>query len=101
MSMREEFEAAYFAFYRIAPVYIVGFGIYADRHVDAAWWAWLASRAALVIELPEPSTPETFGVTKADDPDQYEALEARHGAQYAAISQCRRAIEATGVTVKA
>jgi len=109
MNMREEFEAAYCVKHECLTSLVAGLrrGNYYSyiggegTSLNAAWWAWQASRAALVIMLPEPSTPETFGVTQADDPEQYKALEARHGAQSAAISQCRRAIEAAGLKVKA
>jgi len=49
---------------------------YATDFTQGAWLGWQASRAAVVIELPEPATPETFGVTQANDPDQYEELKA-------------------------
>ena len=99
MNMREEFELWFFGEKGII-------GLYADNgrylpDAKLAWRAWQSSRASVVIELPEPATPERFGVTQANDPEQYEVLEARHGAQYAAISQCRRAIEAVGLKVKA
>lgn len=65
----------------------------------ALWTGWQASREALVIELPEPETPESFDVTEKDDPEEYAALECRAGAQYASIHKCRRAIEAAGLKV--
>ena len=98
MSMRKDFEAWFFGKKGITELGADN-NPYASSHAQAAWWAWQTSRNAVVIELPEPSTPEKFGVTQANDPDQYEALEARHGAQAAAISQCRRAIEAAGLKV--
>ena len=74
-------------------------GRYSLLIIQRDWWVWQASRAAVVIELPEPLTPEIFGVTQENDSEQYEALEARHGSQCAAISQCRRAIKAAGLKV--
>jgi len=100
MSMREEFEAWFFG-KKMTIKLRADKKTYDCTHARFAWKVWQASRAAVVIELPEPARPETFGVTQPNDPEQYKAMEARHGAQSAAISQCRRAIEATGVTVKA
>ena len=98
MNMREEFEAWFFGKKGITELGVDN-NPYASSHAQAAWWAWQSSRDAVVIELPEPAIPERFAVTQADDPEQYEALEARHGDQYPAISQCRRAIEAAGLKV--
>ena len=75
-------------------------GLYDAYWVEMVWWAWQASREALAVELPEPETPESYGVTRQDDPEEYEALEKRMGAQHSAIRKCRRAIEAAGVKVK-
>ena len=75
-------------------------GRYSLLIIQEGWGLWQASRAAVVIELPEPLTPETFGVTQPNDPEQYKAMEARHGAQCAAIDQCRKSIEAVGFKVK-
>ena len=97
MNMREDFEA----WATDSGLKLYGENGRYKPEIQCAWMAWQASRAAVVIDLPEPATPETFGVTQANDPEQYEALEARHGAQCAAISQCLRAIEAAGLKVKA
>ena len=72
---------------------------YGNRIVEGMWQAWQASREAVVVELPEPEPPESYGVTQQDDPEQYEALESRMGAQYSAIFKCKRAIEAQGLRV--
>lgn len=59
--VREEFEAACRKHAEDAGFdeYDYGFerssedsGCYADSHTQAAWWAWQASREALVIALP-------------------------------------------------
>ncbi|MEC4239129.1 hypothetical protein [Pseudomonas sp. DSV-1] len=73
---------------------------YESPYANGAWDGWKASREVLVIELPEPEAPESYGVTRADDSEQYEVLESRMGAQYSAIHKCRRAIESAGVKVK-
>ena len=99
MSMREAFEAWFFGKKGITELGADN-NPYASSHAQAAWWAWQASRDAIVIELPKPSFPKEVGVTQANDPEQYKALEARHGAQAAAIQKCRRAIEAAGLKVK-
>lgn len=76
-------------------------GMYDLYWVEMAWWAWQASRAALVIELPEPQPFEISAEESLDmEPEDYERLEARHGAQYSAYRKCRAAIEAAGVKVK-
>lgn len=67
--------------------------------IQDRWEVWQASREAVVVELPEPESPESYGVTQQDDPEQYEALESRMGAQYSAIFKCKRAIEAQGLKV--
>jgi len=56
-----------------------GKDMYADSGVQAAWWGWQASRAALVVELPE--RMDSAGCTHV-------------------IEQCRQAIESIGVRVK-
>ncbi|WP_346399941.1 hypothetical protein [Pseudomonas syringae] len=89
--MREEFEAACtkHAIEAGYPEHDHGFdrhsedrNCYSDTHTQAAWWAWQASREALVIELP----------------DQYKYADP--GEAVHAISDCRAAIEAAGVKVK-
>lgn len=65
------------------------------------WWSWQASRESVVVELPE---PEPFNVTTEEslemDPDEYDYLESRHGAQYSTYRKCREAVEAAGIKVK-
>lgn len=55
--MREEFEAAYLAKYDLKPQNWNGVA-YLHAHGNGAWWAWKASRAALVVELPKLSKVE-------------------------------------------
>jgi len=54
MSMREEFEAWFFGKKGITELGADN-NPYASSHAQAAWWAWQASRDAVVIELPEPA----------------------------------------------
>ena len=76
---------------------------YIDPMAQADWESfqkgWQASREVVVVELPEPESPESYGVTQTDDPEQYQVLESRMGAQYSAIFKCKRAIEAQGMKV--
>ena len=55
--MREEFEAAYLAKYDLKPQNWNGVA-YLHAHGNGAWWAWQASREALVFELPKLSKVE-------------------------------------------
>lgn len=57
---------------------------YEFRMTNLAWHAWQASRATLVVELPETSLTGSIGV-----------------AHKAVTRRCREAIEAAGVRVKA
>ncbi|WEA18641.1 hypothetical protein [Pseudomonas juntendi] len=103
--MRERFESAWRARYPgHGEIALKRSGLdpedYCNTRVKDAWWAWQASLAALVVELPEPEPPESYGVTQQNDPEQYEALESRMGAQYSAIFKCKRAIEAQGLKVE-
>ena len=93
--MREEFEAACVQHANDAgfPEYDYGFerssedgNCYLDSHTQAAWWAWQASRAALVIELP----PLKNSTSYYDGGDQHDEV----------LRRCRTAIEAAGVKVK-
>jgi hypothetical protein len=65
------------------------------------WIGWQASRESLVIELPE---PEPFEISAEEslemDPDEYEALEGRHGAQFQTWRKCKKSIESAGLKVK-
>ena len=58
-------------------------GGYRSFATHQAWWAWQASRAALVVELPEPmeANPDPLG-------------------ECAYAQRCRATIEAAGVRVK-
>lgn len=75
--------------------------IYGNRIVEGMWQSWQASRESLVIELPE---PEPFDISAEEslemDLDEYEALEARHGAQWQTFRKCKKAIEAQGLKVE-
>lgn len=63
-----------------------------------AWIFWQASRQAVVVELPE---PEPFDVDCDEslemEPEEYEALEAAHGARWSEHSRLKKAIEAQGL----
>lgn len=59
-------------------------GGYRSFATHQAWWAWQASRAALVVELPQGSEPGDF----------------THPAMVIEIDEVVSAIEATGVRVK-
>lgn len=58
---------------------------YAHGGMDIGWWAWQASRAALVVELPA-----------IDDPDCGQRVSFHLGAYK---GQCRQAIKAAGLKV--
>jgi hypothetical protein len=97
---REAFEASYasshdlpletFSQYRMGDTYRL-------PGIASHWRTWCAALDSVVVELPTPETPESYGVCEADDPEQYEQLEARSGAQYSAIFKCQKAIEAAGI----
>ncbi len=61
---------------------------YDSPYANGAWDGWQASRAALVIELPELHT-------MAPDDDR-----KWHGCRNSTIRTCARAIEAAGLKVK-
>ena len=88
LKMREEFEAAVLRDWPSANLNIcdVPFslraGQYVDECVQRAWWGWQASRAAVVIELPDPEIK--------DRPTCVEV----------AMDCCKEAIEAAGLQVK-
>jgi uncharacterized NAD-dependent epimerase/dehydratase family protein len=91
--MREEFEAAFVEemVFRCGEGYrssVLFFfvekepdGGYSHPIAHAGWWAWQASRAAVVVELPEHYC--------YDSP----------GEAYPVIQDCREAIEAVGLKV--
>ena len=91
--MREEFEVAYQAACLSRAVARFDPSVFAKDHCDdylsslvqSAWWGWQASRAALVIELPDYTSPYYGG-------DHFDEC------QYAA--DCEKAIEAAGLKVK-
>lgn len=86
--MREEFEAwardnAMLLFVKTAT------GKYSSEKTELAWQAWRASRAALVVELPDPHQTAK----------RYMADEAKF-AHKEGIDECRAALEAAGARVK-
>lgn len=103
--MREQFEAAFVEEqvrlcgegFRSSVLYMIEQNV---APVRMAWWAWQASREAVVVELPEPDLPEaSLDETVDMDSDEFRYLEARHGAQYRTYRKCREAIEAQGLKV--
>lgn len=85
--MREEFEA--WAVGQGLSMKKIITGVYRTGNTSLAWKAWKESRAALVIELPDP-----YQTAK-----RYMADEAKF-ANKEGIDECREAIEAAGVRVK-
>ncbi|MDF9616991.1 hypothetical protein P5705_05005 [Pseudomonas entomophila] len=70
---------------------------YVLAHMRAAW---IASREAVVVELPEPDLPEANLDEPVDrESEEFRYLEARHGAQCQTYRKCRAAIEAQGLKV--
>lgn len=88
--VRAEFEAWAIREYWLAECALARkkSGVYRDSRAAFAWAAWQASRAALMVELPENGRP-------AVDNCAY-----WHNVRNSAIAACRRAIEAAGVGVK-
>lgn len=85
-AMRKEFEAAYRERYGSMPMmWEDSVSGYLSAHAAGAWWAWQASREALVIELPD-SVANTGTLTSS--------------AVLAYKRECREAIEAIGARVK-
>lgn len=100
--MREEFEAWHGK--EVAMLVLNGNAKAAyslELNKDALLCVWKASRESLVIELPE---PEPFEISAEEslemDPEEFESLEARYGAQYQTWRKCKTAIEAAGLKVK-
>lgn len=50
-------------------------GMYDTYWVEMAWWAWQASREAVVVELPQPFVGDDF--TMYDGKEIIEAIEAQ------------------------
>ena len=71
-------------------------GDYSDFATDTAWHAWLASRAAIEIELPDYADDSDNALSCFDG--EYE-WGSRAGAQYA-VNQCANAVRTAGITVK-
>lgn len=98
--MREEFEA----WWRSDQLKTFPSWYPADRldawgsaYKPAAWSAWQASRAALVVELPPRITPEDAGETAdIDDERAYTVAHMVNGA----IAACGEFIKAAGITIK-
>lgn len=85
MSSREEFEKEWEKLMGHRPTRSIALGgenSYEGR-AEAAWWGWQASRAALVIELPEKWGEYTEAGSAACD----------------AIDECRETLESAGITV--
>jgi hypothetical protein len=99
---REAFEANYasshdlpletFSQYRMGDTYRL-------PAIASHYRTWCAALESVVVELPNPEMPEDYEVFEKDDPEEYARLEARCGAQYAAIFKCKKAIEAAGLKV--
>lgn len=89
MSMREEFEAWIESVNGSKPVKAIGSQgwWYSEPRVEAAWAAWKASRAALVVELPVPTM------------SQY-ANRHSYNCAVESLGWAKDAIEAAGVQVK-
>lgn len=71
----------------------VGSNGYRSVFTKAAWWAWQASREAIVIELPEPQQKPEIGAS------QYR--EGKSDGIESGIIQCIKAIERQGFKVEA
>jgi hypothetical protein len=85
--MRDQFRAAYEREFDTCPRgYIVETGEYTNDHARAAWWAWQASRAAAVVELPH----------VGDYLDTYQ--QGQNCEAY--IGDLRAAIQSAGIRVK-
>lgn len=68
--------------------------------VHTAWQAWQASREAVVVELPDPEPLDVDCDESLEmEPEEYEALEAAHGARWSEHSRLKKAIEAQGLKV--
>ena len=65
-------------------------GEYRSYQARGAWWGWQASRASVVVELPEPREGRR---TYLDD-------DARDEGWNDCLAECREALEATGLTVE-
>lgn len=86
---REEFESAFTARYSNSINRNMTTKQYDDPATQTAWWAWRASRAAIVIELPDMS-----GIAERAPRNEYAAIRLDQQ------EQCREAIEAAGVKVR-
>lgn len=75
-------------------------GDYQFERVHLAWIFWQASREAVVVELPEPETLDVDCDESLEmEPEEYEVLEASHGARWSEHSRLKKAIEAQGLKV--
>lgn len=62
---------------------------------------WEASRKTVAVELPQPEPLDIDCDESLEmDPDEYESLEAAHGARWSEYSRLKKAIEAQGMKVK-
>ncbi|CAH0649402.1 hypothetical protein EGJ22_06680 [Pseudomonas sp. p99-361] len=96
--MREQFEAAYAAKStarngRFYPGVLTRCddGEYVIPSVQSAWWAWQASREAVVVELPNRSA-EAYR-------EEFDDVEGGSFNEAAYIRDVRKAIEAQGLKV--
>ncbi|APO81634.1 hypothetical protein [Pseudomonas putida] len=93
--MREQFESAWRARYpEHGEIALKRSGLapedYCNTRVKDAWWAWQASREAVVVELPSEDTCRTSTSKE----------EAVQEAYNHALGECRAAIEAQGLKVE-
>lgn len=99
--MREEFETAVAleAKEPVLAVYLSRRGdTYSTSTLHFAWWAWKASREALVIELP---AENPLGTGPGDCEGGLPSFEQHCAAECNFILRdCREAIEAAGLKVK-
>ena len=96
--MREQFESAWRARYPAhGDIALKRSGLvpedYCNTRVKDAWWAWQASRKAVVVDLPKSRADK--GETANGDQSLLSALVANH----MAIEQCKESILAQGLKV--
>lgn len=73
---------------------------YRDPAMAAHYRTFCNTLDSIMISLPQPDMWELSSEESLDmEPEEFEALESRNGAQWIAIEKCRRAIEAAGLKV--
>ena len=107
--MREQFESKFqtpigMAWCDVAQQYVKALGCICPLTAITAhnqlWKCWQASREAVVVELPEPETIDVDCDESLEmEPEEYEVLEASHGARWSEHSRLKKAIEAQGLKV--